>query len=196
MAKQVVNIGTGPNTNTGDRVRDAFIKVNSNFTELYSRPVITDLNQLTDAQGLLFSGDWEDLTGKPNFATVATTGSFYDLIDYPEIANFNISFFVEGKPVHGETVFRYVVPQAINIAASFSGSIAKSEVAATASTVFTINRNGSSIGTFTFATSGTSATFSGSAVSLSIGDVISVVAPVTQDTTLANIAVTIKALRG
>jgi hypothetical protein len=36
MAKQLVNLGTGPNTKNGDTVREAFRKVNLNFNELYS----------------------------------------------------------------------------------------------------------------------------------------------------------------
>ena len=36
MAKQVINIGTTANDNTGDPIRDAFDKVNDNFTELYT----------------------------------------------------------------------------------------------------------------------------------------------------------------
>lgn len=36
MAKQVINIGTTANDGTGDPLRDAFDKVNDNFTELYS----------------------------------------------------------------------------------------------------------------------------------------------------------------
>jgi hypothetical protein len=35
MAKQTINVGTGPNTGTGEAVRTAFIKVNDNFTEVY-----------------------------------------------------------------------------------------------------------------------------------------------------------------
>lgn len=34
MAKQLINLGT-PNGHNGDVVRDAFRKVNENFTELY-----------------------------------------------------------------------------------------------------------------------------------------------------------------
>ena len=40
MAKQTINIGTGPNTGTGEAIRTAFNKVNQNFTELYDRPTI------------------------------------------------------------------------------------------------------------------------------------------------------------
>jgi len=36
MAKQTINLGSGPNTKTGDPLRTAFTKINSNFTELYT----------------------------------------------------------------------------------------------------------------------------------------------------------------
>ncbi len=36
MAKQTINVGTLPNDGTGDTLRVAFEKANSNFTELYS----------------------------------------------------------------------------------------------------------------------------------------------------------------
>lgn len=35
MAKQIINLGTSPNSGTGDRLRVAFNKVNENFTEVY-----------------------------------------------------------------------------------------------------------------------------------------------------------------
>lgn len=36
MAKQTIGVGSAPNDNQGDFIRDAFIKVNANFDELYS----------------------------------------------------------------------------------------------------------------------------------------------------------------
>lgn len=36
MTKQVINVGSGPNSKTGDPLRTAFIKINENFTELYN----------------------------------------------------------------------------------------------------------------------------------------------------------------
>jgi hypothetical protein len=36
MAQQTIQVGAAPNDNTGDFIRDAFIKVNANFDELYS----------------------------------------------------------------------------------------------------------------------------------------------------------------
>jgi hypothetical protein len=46
MAKQVINIGTDANDNTGDPIRDAFDKVNDNFTELYTDDA-GDVNSIT-----------------------------------------------------------------------------------------------------------------------------------------------------
>lgn len=40
MSIQLVNIGTVPNDGTGDLLRDAFDKVNDNFIELYSAPLV------------------------------------------------------------------------------------------------------------------------------------------------------------
>jgi len=37
MAQQVINVGTAPNDGTGDPIRTAYIKTNSNFGELYNR---------------------------------------------------------------------------------------------------------------------------------------------------------------
>ena len=36
MAQKIINIGSGPDTRTGDPVRLAFDKVNQNFDELYN----------------------------------------------------------------------------------------------------------------------------------------------------------------
>lgn len=36
MPQQVINVGAAPNDGTGDTLRDAYIKCNDNFTELYS----------------------------------------------------------------------------------------------------------------------------------------------------------------
>ena len=196
MSKQTVNLGIAPNTYTGDRLRTAFTKVNNNFDELYALPVITDVNQLTDNTSILFSGQWDDLLNKPSFANVAITGSFYDLVDYPEIANFNISFYVDGKPIHNETVFRYIVPQQINIASNFSGSLAKSDAAATANSVIKISKNNSLIGNITFFTSSNTGIFDGGNITLVPGDVLTVNAPESQDSTLSNIVVTISTIRG
>jgi plastocyanin len=54
MAKQVIGVGAIANDGTGDPLRNAMVKINANFTELY------------DGQ---FSGAYADLTGKPTIPT-------------------------------------------------------------------------------------------------------------------------------
>lgn len=70
MAKQVIGTGASPNDGTGDPIRNAMIKINENFDELY------------DGQ---FSGAYADLTGKPALANVAITGAYTDLTGRPNI---------------------------------------------------------------------------------------------------------------
>ena len=70
MAKQVIGTGASPNDGTGDPLRNAMIKINENFDELY------------DGQ---FSGAYADLTGKPALANVAITGAYTDLTGRPNI---------------------------------------------------------------------------------------------------------------
>ena len=41
MAQQTLNIGSNANDGTGDNLRAAMIKVNENFTEVYSAPGFT-----------------------------------------------------------------------------------------------------------------------------------------------------------
>lgn len=46
MSKQIVNVGTNQDDGTGDNLRDAFVKVNANFTEVYSELGGTSLSNL------------------------------------------------------------------------------------------------------------------------------------------------------
>ena len=39
MAQLTINVGTTPNDGTGDALRDAFIKTNDNFTDLYDNKI-------------------------------------------------------------------------------------------------------------------------------------------------------------
>jgi hypothetical protein len=75
MAKQIIRVGTGPNTGTADSIRVAFEKVNANFTELYSELSSVELGEVT----------WTSITGKPTFAAVATSGNYDDLTNKPVI---------------------------------------------------------------------------------------------------------------
>lgn len=58
MAKQEINIGLKPNSGGGDALRDAFDKVNSNFTEVYAKISALEDGQITtDVRGSVFADD-------------------------------------------------------------------------------------------------------------------------------------------
>jgi len=101
MAKQVINSGTIANDGTGDTLRAAADKINSNFTEVYDAvDAIQQVNSDWSATSgvtrilnkpILFSGNYADLTAIPVFADVATTGSYVDLSDQPHLSSVAIS---------------------------------------------------------------------------------------------------------
>lgn len=45
--KETINVGTSANDGTGDHLRDAFIKVNDNFSEIYTFTVVDDTGDRT-----------------------------------------------------------------------------------------------------------------------------------------------------
>lgn len=107
--------------------------------------------------------------------------------------------YVSGAPENGEVLIRVPLARAVTFSANFAGSYANAETAATASTVLIIRRNGTQIGTVTFASAGTSGTFAstgGATQSFSAGDVFSVEGPATADATLAGIGFALAGTRG
>ena len=111
----------------------------------------------------------------------------------PSVTNipYDLATSIQGIPPNGLIVFTYVAPRTFTITANFVGSQAKAGTAATASAVFTIRKNGASIGTVTLAASATTGTFSGAAASFVAGDVLTILAPSPADATLADIGITL-----
>lgn len=97
---------------------------------------------------------------------------------------------ITGLMNNGEILFEFVSTDAITLPINLTGSYAKANTAATASTTVTINKNGGSIGTIDWSVAGTVGTFTFSAgVNLIAGDVLQLVAPNPADVTLANVGV-------
>lgn len=103
-----------------------------------------------------------------------------------------IAMFVAGKPLDSELLFRYKTSRAFRIPASATGSLAEAAVASAASVVFSLQKNGVGFGTVTFATSATGAYTVAANTDFVVGDVLSLVAPVTADTALSDIGFTLK----
>jgi len=104
-------------------------------------------------------------------------------------APFDITAFYPGVPSASAKVARIPVARAVALPANFAGSYFTASANATATTVFDVQKNGSSIGSVSIAAGGTTATFtttSGTSKTLAAGDVFAVIAPATPDATLAD----------
>jgi hypothetical protein len=139
------------------------------------------------------------VTDEGKIAYQSDTGAYYRLVSIGPLVWTSIvgtgvvqqpvAFMVSGKPSASQIIGHIKFCIQTVFPASLTGSQGDALIAATASTVFTLKKNGSSIGTATFAISGTVPTFSfGSAVTFAVGDVLTITAPATPDATLADIS--------
>ncbi len=119
-----------------------------------------------------------------------TAGTVQGFLQIP----YSISSGTNGQITASQYVMFFLADRAINVPANFSGSLAKVLTAFTNSAVYTIYHNGSSVGTISFAASGTTGTFStSSAFTLAVGDSLTIEAPSTPDPTASTMAITIQA---
>lgn len=120
----------------------------------------------------------------------ATLKTYFDTLYAPIAQPFDMHAFYPGIPTASAKVIRVPIARAVTFAANFSGSYFAASANATATTVFDVQKNGSSIGSVSIASSGTTATFtttSGTSKSFAAGDVLSIIAPGTADATLADV---------
>lgn len=128
MAKQTINVGSTANDGTGDKLRDAFVKVNANFTELYSDDA-GDVNSVNGQTGVVVLDSDDIAEGSSNLynqthvgdvtgATVLSIAS--GAVDYDNlgvefksrgaISSNNVNFStaqVFTKTLSGATTFTY-----------------------------------------------------------------------------------------
>lgn len=149
-------------------------------TPTLSSPTITGTATLATADVTTL-----DVTGTATLNNPTFTGT-------PHGNPYDIASGVSGPIGASQYVLFFNAVRAINIPANFSGSIAKVLTSFTNAATFTIYHNGTSIGSFSFAASGTVATFAtSSAFTLAVGDELTVQAPSTADATAANLGITI-----
>lgn len=127
-------------------------------------------------------------------ATVTSYTDYRELGAMTVLTPFDAVMFFPGVPTASAIVAQIVAARPLLFPGNLAGSAGYGKTSATASTVFDVKKNGSSVGSITFAASGTVPTFlttSGAAISLASGDRLEVVAPATPDATLANISFTL-----
>lgn len=106
-----------------------------------------------------------------------------------------VSFFFSGTPAANQDVL-VAIAIPLDIPADLVGSYAVQDVApADGDAVFSVQQNGTTVGTITLAQNIGSPTFSSAGFSLAAGDALGIVAPGTPDSALSNAAFSILATR-
>lgn len=169
-------------TNTGDETTTTAGALINGATSK-STPVDADYVGLMDsaASNVLKKLSWANIK--------ATLAAYFDTLYAPLSQPFDMSAFYPGVPGGSALVLRVPVARSITFPANFAGSKFAASANATATTVFDVKKNGSSIGSISIAAGGTTATFTtsgGSSQSFVAGDVLSIVAPASPDATLAD----------
>lgn len=107
---------------------------------------------------------------------------------------YDIASAILGKPAGSAVVMRFVAVRAFTIAAGATGSVAKTASVATASTTFSLQKNGAQFGTMVFAAGAASGSFTvASTTSFAAGDILTIVAPTSADATFGDCEFTIVA---
>lgn len=107
-----------------------------------------------------------------------------------------INVYKPGRPSGSEVLVTVLPTVDFTLPINLTGSRATSQVAAAASTTFTIKKNGASIGSFTFAAAASIATFTfASAVSFTSADNLTVEAPASPDLNLSGLTFALLASR-
>ena len=93
-----------------------------------------------------------------------------------------------GVSADADIVTRFISARAFTIPANFAGAVAKAGTASTASAVFAVKKNGTQVATVSFTAGNVNGTFSTqAAIGVAVGDVFTIEAPATADTTLADV---------
>lgn len=127
------------------------------------------------------------------YVRVNSAGNALEFVAPP----YDMGGYRNGKPGASEEIYRFVFVRGVDFADDFSGSRASAGTAANAETIFSIRKDGVEFGTMTFAASATTASFATDSAgeSFAAGEVLSVVAPASPDSALADIAFTLLGAR-
>ena len=105
----------------------------------------------------------------------------------------DIQLFSKGVGIGADIIYYMPLTRTTIFPIDLANSYAEAAIAANASTVYSVKKNGTEFATVTFAASATSATFIAStATSFSPGDILEIHTPATADTNLADIGFNFK----
>lgn len=111
MAQQTINVGTSANSGGGDPLRNALIKVNENFTEVYADiAALQDGNVVTDIKGNVFADD----------STLLVDGVAGKIVGPVEASTITSSSYVDASSVNANTYGAKTVGSFINFGVNAS----------------------------------------------------------------------------
>lgn len=149
------------------------------------------------------TGDQTTVSGNAGTATALQTARTIGGVSFDGTANITqpwepvISF--AGVPTASQVLAKFTCTRALTLAANMSGSKSTdADVAATATAVINIKKNGSTVATLTWSAAGVTpalATSGGSAQTFAVDDIVSIVAPASPDATLSGIYVVLNMTR-
>lgn len=106
-------------------------------------------------------------------------------------SRYDLASFDTDRPATGELILK-IFPPGVTFRAGLTDSAAGAEVAATASAVFSITKNGTQFATLTFGAASSAGVFACAAdTAFTTGDVLRIIAPTPRDTTLSGVAATL-----
>lgn len=170
--------------------------VDSNTTQRVFSVVNADTADALTIQGTGGAGDKVILSAGQSAIIRMVADDCYRIATGDVVIPYDVGLYVPGIPADGDDVGTVIFARACIMADDFAGSVGHCGANPTSTAVFTVEKNGSSVGTISINTSGvfTFAT-TGTTVSFAVGDRLTLVAPSPDDATLADIAVTFKAER-
>jgi hypothetical protein len=160
---------------------------------VWPNDVISPANTFYIVSAYTFAGQ---LVWGPNAVQVFSTPSPFPigtwnpggaLTPVPQVITYDIGCFV-GQYTTVQTLALIALERSVRFAANMVPSTAACGVAPTGSVVFSIQKNGIQFATVTFSSSTTTGVYSSTLGSTFVaGDILTIVAPVTVDSTMANI---------
>lgn len=131
---------------------------NASENKIIDISVPTKVSDLTNDSGFITGVDWDDITDKPTFATVATTGSYNDLLNKPSIPAAQIQSDWAQTTTTAKDYIKNK-PELATVATSgdYDDLSNKPTIPTVNNATLTIQKNGTNVQTFT-ANSATNAT--------------------------------------